>query len=129
MIKATTIEIQRAEGRNDQDFGRYSYTTWDDANFALKEIARTVDGYIDKVDFTVEFEDGYRYDGRYEAKNSGGFESLETHIRTHLATHIGLSKPEGMSEEDYQRLVDTYAQACPEVIAEMQRIATTYRIG
>ncbi len=130
MIKASQIEITRAEGLNGMDFSTHIVGTWDEANEQLVSIARTVSGFINKVDFTVEFEDSFRYNGTIEMKaNDEENQSLQDHIRDHLSFHLGLNKPSHLTEAEYQDYVGMYAGACLNVIDYMQMVATTYRIG
>ena len=131
MIKASQIEITRAEGKNTDDMATYVFPTWAEANDRLKGIAATVDHKgSDDVDFRVAFEDGQSYNGTIEIKANGEVnESLQDHIRNHLSFHLGMNRPSHLSEEEYQRIVRTYEEATPSVIEYMQRIASTYRIG
>ena len=129
MIKASQIEITRAEGKNTDDMATYVFPTWAEANDRLKGIAATVDHKgSDDVDFRVAFEDGQSYNGTIEIKAEGN-ESLQDHIRNHLTFHLGLNRPSHLSEAEYQRIIGMYAGATPSVIEYMQRIASTYRIG
>ncbi len=130
MIKATQIEVTRGEGRSDMDFSTYVLATWEEANNRIADIAKTVEGHADKVDFKVRFEDGYAYAGTICVKNADLMEeqTLTGHIREFLAFEMGLSKPAHLSERDYGQFM-TMRAANTEHVEEIARIATNYRIG
>lgn len=126
MIGIDHIEITRAEGRNDADYSVKTCSTWKEANAIIEGIASTVEGHADKVDFQVTFDDGYIWAGTIcvNAENK----SISDHIRQFLAFELGLAKPAHLSEAQYNEFL-IKRSSIPAAFEELQRVATTYRIG
>jgi hypothetical protein len=69
LIKPKTILITRIEGPSNRCGKVQTCTGWSDANVTLRLNSTTVSksgGGYDKHDFTVIFEDGTEYNGRYD---------------------------------------------------------------
>ncbi len=127
MIGIDNIEITRAEGRNDTDYSVKTCSTWKEANAIIEGIAKTVNDIgAAKVDFQVTFDDGYAWAGTIcvNAENK----SISDHIRGFLAFELGLAKPAHLSEAQYSEFL-VRRQSIPAAFEELQRVATTYRIG
>lgn len=109
MKKAIHFKIKRAEGKSAECF-TIECRTWKAADQMLKLWARTApepgQGY-DKCDFTVTWEDGETYTGRYDLKrHDQDFpELLAYHIRSFIEFYAGTHKPEWMKPEQYQETI------------------------
>ncbi len=116
-IKARSITLQRAEGATGRDhFSRRTLTAtkersvWQQADSLLLEWSQTAPkgGGYHKVDFTVTYEDGETYSGRYDLRHwSEEYPSLAKHMRSFVAFHAGEYCPPHMTEEQYQRIMQT----------------------
>jgi hypothetical protein len=131
MIKATKIEMTRAEGRREMDFSTYTFGTWEVANDRIADIAKTVEGHSDKVDFAIHFEDGFIYNGTIcvTPADADGYVTLTDHIRDFLSFEMGVRKPAHLTEAQYADFIEKRAEISPDHLAEVQKFATTYRIG
>jgi hypothetical protein len=116
LIPMKRITIERAEGYTDDPYWKAgetrTFTDWEIARAALIKLCCSLDpsrpGY-DKCDFTVEFEDGNLYTGRFDAAHpdSSSYEQadLQKHIRDYVQFMAGLSRPSHMSADDYKRFM------------------------
>ena len=109
MIKAKEISITRAEGRISEcgkvhTFVEGEADIWKRANALLIRWSKTAPtvGY-DKCDFTITYQDGETYSGRYDLKHySREIPNLGRHIYDNVRYMAGLWKPSWMSEELYK---------------------------
>lgn len=98
------IEIIRREGWVRQTNISHYAESWKKANRILMDMATTAPekGGYDKTDFYIEFEDGFKYQGRYDLKHSSiEFPCLFNHIKDHVLFYAGLRKPLWMTNEQY----------------------------
>ena len=101
-IKVASIILRRAEGRHSECGKTVGGLTWEEAQAELVKMGHSApkkgEGY-DKVDFQVTFDDGQKYDGRYDLQE-GGQESdgstLREHVRLFLQ-FIGCIRPPHLS--------------------------------
>lgn len=108
MIKAVKIEIGFSEHPAIQQFGAPTFTCMRSANeyFAhenrMVEYAKALNqmmGYY-KTDFTITFEDGTQYKGRYDFGSDAV--DLTTHIRRFAECYSGRIKPSHMKPEHWE---------------------------
>lgn len=86
-------------------------------------------GYL-KHDFTIRWQDGYEYKGRYDLEplhGTGDFEGLDAHIRNHVLFHAGLRRPAHMTEEKYAEYLKAFTK--PEQRAEYAAWIDKYQVG
>jgi len=115
MIKAKSIRFDWSETANRLPCPATGKTfeggnVWAKANCFLRRRAvllpQEMIGYL-KHGFTVVFEDGVEYSGRYDLKPyAQGFESLDEHVRGFAEFHAGLRRPAHMSKESYASFLD-----------------------
>ena len=136
-IKARSITLQRAEGAiGRDDFSPRTITAkegknvWEQADCLLFEWSQTAprgSGYH-KVDFTVKYEDGETYSGRYDLVHwNEEYPSLAKHMRSFVTFHAGKWCPPHMTEEQYRSLLETepYVTMRP----KFEKFLETYEIG
>lgn len=107
-IKAVSITIERAEGRKDEcvTVKVSGPEVWSAANAVLWRWSHTAPkgGAYNKCDFTVEYEDGEKYEGRYDLHH---FEyeapDLAKHMRRHCGVYAGRLIPGWVKEEDVEQ--------------------------
>jgi hypothetical protein len=118
-VKAVKFDVTRAEGRI-EECKSYTVTTWAKTDSILRSWARTApdegQGY-NKCDFTVTYEDGETYTGRYDLKrhDMGFTDLLGYHIRSFVEFCAGQHKPDHMTAAQYQEYLsdsnkEEYAQ-------------------
>lgn len=103
--KAVSFWLNRAEGPI-TECGEVNVQSWAMANAQLSKWAETApepgNGY-DKTDFTVTWEDGEEYSGRYDLKrHDTTYADLGAHIADYLRFLTGEHCPDHMTEEKYQ---------------------------
>jgi hypothetical protein len=128
--KVATITISRVEGPTVL-CGRTQHTKWRDAEVRITNIRSSVkhDGY-DKCDFTLVFDDGTEYKGRYDATSlkrasEGG---LSQHVRQHLEFLSGEGRPYHLSPERYQFMVEEINRRSPGTSEGAKAFLNTYSL-
>lgn len=111
------IELERLEGPIDLE--QYAeVTTWKEADRKLQDWAITAPdlGY-EKVRFTVKYEDGFEYTGRFDLKKEHQFESdmLGRHMKKYLNW---ISKINPKRADEVQKILDTYEMGMEKVILQ-----------
>lgn len=108
MIQVREIEIRRAEGPTWtlEDITVGSFREANQKLFDASQTAPETGGY-NKVDFTITFEDGETYEGRYDLKHwSVEVPDLRKHVVTHLEVLAGYTVPAWMSEKIYDEMME-----------------------
>lgn len=104
------ITIKRLEGYSfGMDNRELKTDSWKDANFILLELSQTApkDGTYDKTKFTIEFENGVIYKGRYDLMHhSVEKPDLFEHVKDNVLYEAGLNKPSWLSEKEYRRTLE-----------------------
>jgi hypothetical protein len=93
MIKPQTITITRAEGPTNECNKPKTAASWKDADAILLAWSRTApeNGGYDKCDFEVVFEDGHKYDGRYDLVHfRKEYPDLAKHVRVFVQYLAGI---------------------------------------
>lgn len=126
MVRVKEIVIRRLEGTKEEVRKIHTVKSFEDANSVLNYMARTAPtkghGY-DKCTFRIDFEDGFSYTGRYDLSRDE-YADLADHIRVHLEVLAGKRRPDHLSIEAYNNLLDTLGKRR----AEYERILETYAI-
>lgn len=129
--KVQQIVINRLEGPIGCD-SEYVVSSWSEADTALARESWTApkSGGYDKTDFTITFENGHTYSGRYDLKHmSVEFPNLQAHVRDFVRFSAGIDCPEHMTEEswrEYLRAVEQYSPGASEQFADLYY---NYEIG
>lgn len=101
-IPLSSIRITRLEGPPCTE----SVTGFPAANAVLRkwsEDAPKRSGY-DKCAFTLTYEDGVQYEGRYDLRHwQLEAADLLGHVRGFVSTHAGLSRPMGLDDRQYEQ--------------------------
>lgn len=101
-IQVKLITITRAEGLIEECDKPETATTFDHANGILSRWSETSpkDGSYDKCDFSVEYEDGENYTGRYDLVHwSKERADLAKHMLDHLTFYSGERCPMWLAKE------------------------------
>ena len=111
-IKATKMTLNRAEGPS-ADCGKVELDTmpWALSDAVLREWALTApDMGYDKVDFTVHFEDGETYSGRFDmqAHHISKSGMIAEHIVSFVKFCTGEHRPSHMTENDYTVYIQNF---------------------
>ncbi len=111
MIKLKQIRLRRAEGLTEECNHSHFFRTFEEAQARLFEEGKSAPdphdekhSAYDKTDFTVIWEDGETYSGRYDMHFGGlgdGFETLQEHIKESLEFYAGINKPGHWSDQDW----------------------------
>lgn len=114
MKKAVKITIERYEGRSHECGKPQTFegeTCWKQANAMLGAWSRTAPktGGYDKCGFTVEWEDGETYEGRYDLTGNE-WPSIERHMRQFLEFHAGTYCPAHLTEQRYRQYLATLTE-------------------
>lgn len=108
VIKLKSITLTRGEGPAEECGKPKTVFSWREADSVLRQWSETApecNGY-DKVDFTITYEDGETYKGRYDLKHHRcETPDLAKHVRGFVSFHAGKQKPAWMTDEEYQRYV------------------------
>ena len=107
MIKVHRVWLNRVEGQKGQ-LGQTTARSLDEANRILKTAAITApkDGGHHKVDFKVTWEDGEKYEGRYDLTYADTWKpDLGNTIRRFMNFYGGLERPPHMTDEQYEAVV------------------------
>lgn len=105
MIKVKSIRLVRAEGPAEECDKPQTVSSWLEANRVLRQWSETAprEGGYDKCDFTITYEDGETYEGRYDLKHwSCEPPDLAEHVRGFVTFHAGRRKPAWMTDEEYE---------------------------
>jgi len=130
--KATSVKIVWSENRTEGIPA--SFPSFKEANALLTEMARTAPagGGYDKTGFEVVFEDGNKYEGRFDLTNehTAGGTLLEDHILRHLNFYAGRvmdsDLPSHLTPEKYRDILHRIGEKHrDETIAFLDK----YRIG
>lgn len=128
MIKMTKITITRGEGPAGTCNIPTTISTFKEADSLLVEWAYTAPqgGGYDKCCFSIDYEDGYNYSGRYDLKHiMDEIPSLEGHIKSFCEWTAGRSKNPHCGIEKYKRVLESYGAAVTEAAAFLDN----YQIG
>lgn len=130
MKKAVEIKFHQVEGRPSECVEKVfkGEKVWSevDAHIARcrSRMPNGMLGYF-KCDFTVTYEDGETYTGRYDmVKNE--YLSLAEHMRTHCRFYAGVAHPVHFTQKEYAAFV---ARQEPARIDEYKKFLNTYEIG
>lgn len=114
-VKVKEVWIRRAEGLPEECVA-LTLQSIAEADAVLRRWALTApaDGCYDKCDFTIAFEDGDTYSGRYDLKrhDAGHADLIGRHVRQFVEFYAGLWKPPHWSEEDYEREIRRDVERC-----------------
>lgn len=127
MIKVSSVWLRRAEGRTHECISVF-LPSIDAASKKLREWSRTIPAEITsyfKCDFTVTFEDGEQYHGRYDLK---AFDSgdLAKHMIDFLVFSTGARCPAHMTQERYDAFIAS--AVTPEKREACVRYLATYEL-
>lgn len=129
-IKAKEIVFSRAEGPSDECI-TVSCSSFGEVNRVINQAARTAPalGGYDKCDFSVVFEDGETYKGRYDMVRDDMTRTgmLEQHMRSHMEFYAGLSCPPHMTAEEYAGYLSRSQVYAPS--GDYAEFLVKYRIG
>jgi hypothetical protein len=134
MVPVKAITINRAEGLIEECGKPVTVATFAEAQAVLIKWGQTAPkgGGYDKVDFSVVWEDGEHYKGRYDMVY-GGMESdgatLASHISDYLTFLTGSRKPDHMKEQDYRNCIARYVKENPNHIKEITDFLAKYQIA
>lgn len=106
MVKVKKIVLDRAEGPSSET-GVKVASSFEEADQILRRWSHTSPkgGGYDKVDFTVYFEDGETYNGRYDMVHMDPG-NLRGHIRNFLEFNAGLWRPEHLTQKQYDEYLE-----------------------
>ena len=126
-IQVKEITITRAEGPSAECGNKHVVTSFADSERILSAMSRTAPqgGGYDKTDFTVTFEDGESYTGRYDLKYERD-ETIAEHMTSFLMWYAGLTQNPHCGQIQYEAFL---ARQAPEEIAEAKAFLETYQIG
>lgn len=102
MIPIDSITIRAGEGR--YAGATITVTDWPAANawLLLQSTVAPATGGYDKHDFTITWEDGETYEGRYDLKHySIEWPNLKRHVEGFARFMAGLRRPTHMTAEEY----------------------------
>lgn len=108
----------------------FTVPTFKEGNSILHQVsnsAPTAGGY-DKVDFTVTYQDGNEYAGRYDVTHLSRREaplSIADQMRNHLTFHAGLRCPAHMTQEKYEKAIADFGH---ESVAKATKFLMTYSL-
>lgn len=122
-IKMKSITFDYGEGSSPNNSIPIVFTTWEDANDYLWKKSFE-HGYYLKQEFTIEYEDGEKYSGKYDVytRESDKEEraDLGAHVMTHNLFYSGRQKPHYMEEESAKGILagtkPEVKQTCAEFI-------------
>lgn len=116
-IQPAYIILERGEGPSELCDRPVAVKTWAQADEVLWQWAETapLSGY-DKVDFLVVWNDGELYQGRFDLRRQDGLygNHLPRHIRQFAGVYAGERKPAHLSEERWNRFLETISPATRE---------------
>ena len=115
-VKIAKVVVVRGEGPSNECNKPKEFVGVDamfDAQMQMQKWSYTApkNGGYDKCDFTITFEDGYVYKGRYDLTGSGR-DSDEDSIRTHVIRHVefiaGKRRPSHLNDQQYAGIMKRY---------------------
>jgi hypothetical protein len=117
MAKVKSITLERAEGPT-HECVEVKLRDYFAANAQLRAWSHTAPisrahgglGGYDKCDFTIEFEDGETYSGRYDLQRHMDEGLLQEHVQRFVKFHAGLYRPVHMTPESYENLLRQYGE-------------------
>lgn len=130
MKKAVKIVVERWEGRI-TECGKEEVEgadVWSRANAILLRWSRTAPsegGGCHKCGFTVTYEDGETYEGRYELTRK--WPSIQNHMREHVMFSAGLVTNPWMGEERYRAYLNEIVGE--EKMADYKKFLSEYEMG
>lgn len=130
LVKPKTITLTRAEGPINLCDKRHVVHSWPEANALLFSWSRTAPahGGYNKCDFTIIFEDGETYEGRYDLVHFlVEHPDLARHVRSHISYYAG--KPPAWMITERPEVLDRYHKniaAHPDRTAEAKHWLETY---
>jgi hypothetical protein len=104
-VPAIKITIERVEGMAHECVAKTAHT-WAAANQILREWSTTApkNGGYDKCDFTIIFENGQQYTGRYDLMHWERAEpSLEGHVAAFIGYCAGIRRPAWMNDDQWRQ--------------------------
>ncbi len=122
-IKMKSITFDFGEWRANTDEYPITFTTWEEANGYLHKKSFEQGNYL-KQYFTIEYEDGKKYSGKYDVytreSNKEERADLGAHMMTHNLFYSGRQKPHYMEEESVKGILagtkPEEKQACADFI-------------
>ena len=136
LIRAKTIILDRVEGshvevgRPEARIERADHEDiWSTADSTLKDWSETApkEGGYDKTDFTIVYDDGETYKGRYDLKHwTVEYPDLAKHVYHFVGFHAGVYKPPHLTAEEYAEILN---RLWVKEIPEFQKFLQTYEIG
>lgn len=121
-IKIKRITLIRAEGPNHQCGKELTASGWDGANVLLRDMSNTApkDGG-DKVDFRIEFADGFVCPGTYSLKHwEKELPDMQARLRGIADFYAGKRRPADWSEEQYRKHMEVpYVRRLAEAYSEL----------
>jgi len=82
----------------------------DSANHHLANVAKPSLGYY-KTDFTITFEDGEEYKGRYDIGSD--YPTLSDHVINFCQIYGGIKKPSRMTDSQWEKFKKVYGKHLP----------------
>ena len=126
MHKIKEIKLSRWEGPTN-NCGTFTVATFEQADDQLRSWSWSApekgQGY-DKCGFTITFENGETYEGRYDL-NRGTIHSLQQHVQNFLLCMSGQKKPRHWTDEQYQ----TVLNRSPELTERCKKFIAEYDLG
>jgi hypothetical protein len=134
MIKPKLITITRAEGFVEECDKPETATSWLAADAILRRWSNTAPktGGYDKCDFSIVFEDGQDYKGRYDLKHwEAETPDLAHHVRSFIS-YLSGKAPAWLlvpGKERYLKHYNDKVAADTETVAEAKRWLASYDLG
>ena len=115
MIEVKEITIKRGEGPSHLCRITKTYHSYHEANIGLIRSSPTLpsEGGYDKHNFTVEFEDGYKYEGRLDCKAVKCRDNdldVARHIRETQMWYAGKVEYPHCGKERYEEMIADYRE-------------------
>jgi hypothetical protein len=105
-------------------------TRWIETDWVLKAWAKTAPegGGYDKCDFTITYDDGETYSGRFDLQRDhmAGSNLLGNHVRLFCETYSGRRRPTHITPERYRALMKQYGEETTSAYCEF---LDSYEIG
>jgi hypothetical protein len=107
MFKAVSIVLNRAEGPSDLCNKPVILNSFDQATQRLRAWSYTapINGGYDKIDFTITFDNGEVYRGRYDLENKAGIMPLDQHCLQYLTFASGRKKPLKFTDDQWETIL------------------------
>ncbi|MBW5471551.1 hypothetical protein GPJ61_27575 [Brevibacillus formosus] len=124
-VQMKQITFARVEGRH-EDLFKKEFDRWLDAEIEINQAALTAPdtGGYDKCDFTIEWQDGNTYKGRFDLQreHSMAQSPLKDHVMGFLRFLAGEDRPDHMTEQQYLPFISERRE-------DARRFLQTYQIG